>query len=186
MLGSKSMRRSEGRKRWCRTLALPPNRKMAFRGGALPLLSAPHESGKSLRQAVAQALRRRQPGRGHATGGGASCVVGRRCCCRCCCCSTVRVLCFFGLCYMLWRCHTHMPHLPHTLLNASLSECRVQWPRGKAPSNSRKQVNRASRQPGCPSRPGRPDSSQTSPLLSPCCPRPLHPALPIGNKGMNN
>lgn len=69
-------------------------------------------------------------------------VVGRRCCCRCC--STVRVLCFFGLCYMMWRCHTHMPHLPHTLLNAPLSECRVQWPRGKVPSNSRKQVNRAS------------------------------------------
>lgn len=178
MLGSKSMRRSEGRKRWCRTLALPPNRKMAFRGGALPLLSAPHESGKSLRQAVAQALRRRQPGRGACHCG----VVGRRCCCRCC--STVRVLCFFGLCYMMWRCHTHMPHLPHTLLNAPLSECRVQWPRGKVPSNSRKQVNRASSSPA--GQAGQTRARPPSRLLSPCCPRALRPALPIGNKGMNN
>lgn len=181
MLGSKSMRRSEGRKRWCRTLALPPNWKMAFQGGALPLLSAPHESGKSLRQAVAQILRRRQPGRGHATGAGASCVVGRRCS-RCCCCSTVRVLCFFGLCYMMWRCHTHMPHSPHTLLNASLSECRVQWPRGKAPSNSRKQVNRASSSPA-----GQAGQAGQTRGRPPCCPPAalVHCVLPfrLGTRG---
>lgn len=119
-----------------------------------------------------------------ASQGGGAChcgVVGRRCCCRCC--STVRVLCFFGLCYMMWRCHTHMPHLPHTLLNAPLSECRVQWPRGKVPSNSRKQVNRAS---SSPSRPGQTRARPPSRLLPSCCPRALRPALPIGNKGMNN
>lgn len=144
MLGSKSMRRSEGRKRWCRTLALPPNRKMAFQGGALPLLSAPHESGKSLRQAVARIVRRRQPGRGQAAGDGGEAAASWGVAA-----AAVAAVAQFGFC-MFFRTvlhdvalpHTHAALAAHSLLNASLSECRVQWPRGKVPSNSRKQVNK--------------------------------------------